>query len=282
MQKNAEQEKEALVSIVIPAYNCADYIGMALDSVINQTYKNWEAIVVDDCSTDSTSQEVKKYMKHDKRIKFHSLEKNSGAAVARNTAVELATGKYLAFLDSDDIWFPEKLTKQINFMESNNYLFTCTSYTKINNNGDYLDKVITAEIKSDYNGILKKNPGNSTVIYNTAAIGKIIIPNIRKRNDYVMWLQVIKKTEYLHGLAEPLGSHRVREGSLSQNKPKLVRYHWEVYRKIEKLTLFHSIYLLLYWGVVTVFKLRERTSNEKSNVKGVWGKDETDLRGNKS
>lgn len=249
-------KKEALVSIVMPAYNCADFLGIALDSVIKQTYQNWELIIVDDCSTDNTQDIVREYQSKDSRIKYHRLEENSGAAVARNTAVELTKGKYLAFLDSDDVWFPEKLTKQITFMELNNYLFTCTSYTKIDEKGKYLDRTIGVRKHSNYNDILKKNPGNSTVIYNAEEIGKITIPNIRKRNDYVMWLSVIKKAGMLYGMEEPLACHRIRKGSLSKKKVNLVGYHWKVYRSIEKLSILRSGYLIVYWVIVTFFRLR--------------------------
>lgn len=249
-------KKEVLVSIVMPAYNCEHFIGIALDSVINQIYQNWELLVVDDCSTDNTSQVVKEYVKKDNRIKYHKLERNSGAAVARNKAIDLATGKYMAFLDSDDVWFPEKLTKQIGFMEENDYGFTCTSYTKIDEQGQYLNRTIFAQPRRDYNGVLKTCPGNSTVIYNAEKLGKFKIPDIKKRNDYVMWLQVIKKAKYLYGIEEPLGSHRIRTGGISANKKSLVGYHWQVYREFEKLSLFKSIYLVVYWVVATVFKLR--------------------------
>ncbi len=247
---------EDLVSIVMPAYNCADFLGITLDSVIKQTYRNWELIVVDDCSADKTAELVQDYMAKDERIKYHKLEKNSGAAVARNTAVELARGKHMAFLDSDDVWFPEKLTKQISFMEKNNYLFTCTSYTKIDEYGKDLGRTIGVRKQSNYDDILKKNPGNSTVIYNSKVIGKVTIPDIRKRNDYVMWLSVVKKAKTLYGIEEPLASHRIRSGSLSKKKTNLVGYHWKVYREIEKLSLLKSSYLIVYWIVVTVFKLR--------------------------
>jgi len=251
-----ENKKEGLVSIIMPAYNCGDFIGTTLDSVINQSYKNWEVIVVDDCSTDSTADVVQEYIKKDNRVKYHKLEKNSGAAVARNKAVDLATGKYMAFLDSDDVWFPEKLTKQIGFMEENDYGFTCTSYTKIDEQGKYLNRTIFAQQKRDYNGVLKTCPGNSTVIYNAEKLGKFSIPDIKKRNDYVMWLQVIKKEKYLYGIEEPLGSHRIRTEGISSNKKSLVGYHWKVYREIESLSLLKSCYLILYWVVATVFKLR--------------------------
>ncbi|MDI9412040.1 MAG: glycosyltransferase family 2 protein [Bacillota bacterium] len=249
-------KKEALVSIIMPAYNCEDFIGITLDSVINQTYQNWEVIVVDDCSTDNTAKLVQEYVKKDNRIKYHKLDKNSGAAVARNKAVDLVNGKYMAFLDSDDVWFPEKLTKQIGYMEENAYTFTCTSYTKIDEEGEYLGRTIGVRKQSDYNDILKKNPGNSTVIYNAEEIGKVKIPNIRKRNDYVMWLSVVKKAGMLYGMGEPLASHRIRKGSLSKKKANLVGYHWKVYREIEDLSFLKSSYLIVYWILVTVFKLR--------------------------
>jgi len=247
---------EDLVSIIMPAYNCGDFIEITLNSVIAQSYKNWEVIVVDDCSTDNTSFVVKEYAKKDERIKYNKLDKNSGAAVARNTAVDLANGKYIAFLDSDDVWVPEKLQKQIRFMKENGYNFTCTSYTKIDEKGHYLNRTIRAKVKSDYDGVLKTCPGNSTVIYNAWKLGKFKIPNIKKRNDYVMWLQVIKKENYLYGLSEPLGSHRIRSGSISSNKTSLIRYHWKVYRDIEHLSLIKSSYLVCYWCIVSVLKLR--------------------------
>lgn len=247
---------DGLVSIIMPAYNCGDFIGITLDSIIAQTYQNWEVIVVDDCSTDNTEELVKDYMKREPRIKFHKLEKNSGAAMARNKAIDLANGKYMAFLDSDDVWVADKLEKQLEFMNMNGYNFTCTSYTKIDEQGNYLNRTIRAKIRSDYDGVLKTCPGNSTVIYDAENLGKFSIPNIKKRNDYVMWLQIIKKEKYLYGLDEPLGSHRIRAGAISSKKLSLLGYHWKVYREIENLSLIKSSYLICYWIIATVFKLR--------------------------
>lgn len=247
---------EELVSIIMPAYNCGDFIGITLESVIAQTYQNWEVIVINDCSTDNTESVVFNYKSRDPRIKYYKLNENSGAAVARNKATDLANGKYIAFLDSDDVWFPEKLTKQINFMKKHGYSFTCTSYSKIDEQGNYLNRTINARSKSNYNDVLKTCPGNSTVIYDAEALGKFKIPNIKKRNDYVMWLQVIKRAKYLYGVEEPLGCHRVRTGSLSKKKANLVGYHWNVYRDIEHLSLIKSSYLICYWIIATLFKLR--------------------------
>ena len=253
---DCKNRTEELVSIVMPAYNSEGFISTALDSVINQTYQNWEAIVIDDCSTDQTASVIKEYLKKDPRIKYYKLDKNSGAAIARNKAVDLAKGSFIAFLDSDDVWFPDKLSRQIRFMEDNDYGFTCTSYTKIDERGKDLNRIIITAPRRDYNGVLKTCPGNSTVIYNARKLGKFKIPDIKKRNDYVMWLQVIKKEKYLYGIEEPLGSHRIRTEGISRDKKSLVGYHWKVYREIEKLSLVKSAYLIIYWVVATMFKLR--------------------------
>lgn len=253
---DAKTITEDLVSIIMPAFNCGDYISTAINSVLDQTYKNWEIIVIDDCSTDNTAKIIKEYVKNDSRIKYHRLSQNSGAAVARNKAIDLASGKYIAFLDSDDKWFPEKLYNQINIMKQKNYNFTCTSYSKIDQDGNDINRIIKAKSKQDYNGILKTCPGNSTVIYNAEKLGKFKIPDIKKRNDYVMWLQVIKKEKYLYGLEEIYSSHRIRTDAISSNKMSLVGYHWKVYRKIEKLSFIKSSYLVCYWVIATMFKLR--------------------------
>lgn len=247
-------EHEELVSIIMPAYNCEKFIGESIESIINQTYKNWELIIVDDCSTDNTPIVVKKYLEQDSRINYIRLNKNSGAAVARNKAIDVAKGKFVAFLDSDDIWFPEKLTKQINFMKENNYYFTCTSYTKIDEYGNYLDRIVLVREKYNYNDLLKYGTGNLSVVYNAEVLGKFIIPDIRKRNDYVLWLQVIKKAGFLYGIKEPLGSHRIRKDSISSRKTSLVFYHWKVYREIEHLSFFKSISLIFFWIIKSIIR----------------------------
>ncbi len=245
-----------LVSIIMPTYNSGNFIGDTIDSVIAQIYENWELIIVDDCSTDNTEEIVNIYSKKDSRIKYKKLFTNSGAAVARNRGIELAEGKYIAFLDSDDLWLPKKLDTQIKFMNNNAYHFTCTSYNKIDEEGNSLNRIISAKVRSNYDGILKTCPGNSTVIYDAEFLGKFYISYIKKRNDYVMWLQVIKKAKFLYGIEECLGSHRIRKNAISSNKISLIKYHWIVYRKIENLSLVKSVYLILYWVIATVFKLR--------------------------
>lgn len=248
---------ESLVSIIMPTYNCGKFIAETMDSVINQSYKNWEMIIVDDCSTDNTKEVVEEYIKKDSRIKYHILEKNSGAAVSRTKAMELAKGKYIAFLDSDDLWTKDKLEKQIKFMEENNYNFTCTDYEQIDEKGNSLNKIIKTKTKTNYNGVLLTCPvGNSTVMYNVEALGKFVVPNIRKRNDDALWLQILKKEEYIYGMKEVLMKYRIRENSISSNKLQLVKYHWILYRDIEKLSVPRSIFHIGYWGFLKIFRIK--------------------------
>lgn len=241
-----EKHHEELVSIIMPSYNSEKFISDSIQSVQKQTYENWELLIVDDCSTDRTVSLIKDFIEMDSRIQLEVLDKNSGAAIARNTAIKQAEGVYLAFLDSDDLWKKDKLSKQIRFMEENQYVFTSTSFEEVDEENRLTDQLIPSHKQLDYNGLLKYCPGNSTVVYNAKELGKFYIPNIKKRNDFVMWLQVIKKAEYLYGLEDVLTYYRVREGSLSKDKVDLVKYQWNVYRKIEGLSFFKSFYLLVH------------------------------------
>lgn len=236
-----------LVSIIMPAYNCEKFISETIISVQNQIYKNWELIIVDDCSTDSTEKIVKGFAINDSRINYYKLLSNSGAAFARNYGIKKVNGEFIAFLDSDDLWFPEKLNIQITRMRDLNITFSCTAYNKIDEAGNDLNVTLKPASKISYQELLKNCPGNSTVAYNANKLGRYLIPDIKKRNDYVMWLKIIKQSEFLIGFNETLSSHRLREDSLSSSKVKLVKYHWKIYREIEKLDLFKSVYLILYW-----------------------------------
>ena len=188
--------KKGLVSIITPTYNCGNYIADTIKSVLAQSYDNWEMVIVDDCSTDNTQEVVASFP--DKRIKYHRLKKNSGAAVARTEAMRLADGEYMAFLDSDDLWTPNKLERQIEFMNNNNYAFTCTAYEQIDDKGKPLDRIIKTIKKTSYNRLLLDCPvGNSTVMYNVAKMGKFEVPNIRKRNDDALWLKMLKREKYI-------------------------------------------------------------------------------------
>lgn len=248
---------EDLISIITPTYNCGKYIGETIESVLRQSYKNWEMIIVDDCSTDNTKQIVENYVNSDSRIKYHALKKNSGAAIARTEAMRLAKGKYIAFLDSDDLWLKNKLERQLSFMKKNEYAFTCTAYEQIDECGNLLNRTIKSKAKTDYNGILLSCPvGNSTVMYNVEKLGKFKVPDIRKRNDDALWLQILKKEKYIYGMSDVLTQYRIRPNSISSNKFQLIKYHWILYRDIEKLSIQRSLFHIFYWGVLKALRIK--------------------------
>jgi len=238
-----------LVSIVTPSYNSAKYISQTIESVLNQTYQNWEMIIVDDLSSDNSIDIISKYLGD--RIKLIQLEKNSGSAVARNRAIEEAKGRYIAFLDADDIWLPNKLEKQIEFLDRYKLAFTYSSYYLIDEDGNDLG-IFKTEESITYRSILKTNPiGCLTAIYDTEKLGKVFMPNIRKRQDYGTWLKILKKIETSQGILEPLAKYRILKNSLSSNKFKTAQYQWKIYREVEKLNIFQSIYYFLnyaYYG----------------------------------
>lgn len=246
-----------LVSVITPTYNCAQYIGETIESIQAQIYSNWEMIIVDDYSSDNTSEIVARYSKEDSRIKYYCLSENSGAAVARTKAMALANGEYMAFCDSDDLWFPDKLKKQIAFMKQNKVAFTCTSYEQINEEGCPLGHIIRAIPKTSYNRLLLDCPvGNSTVMYNVGVMGKFKVPNIRKRNDDALWLQMLKKEKYIYGMNNVLMKYRIRSNSISSNKIKVIKYHWILYRDIEHLSVIRSVFHICFWCFIKLLKIK--------------------------
>lgn len=249
--------ERGLVSVITPTYNCASFIGETIENIQTQTYQHWEMIIVDDCSKDNTKEVVKKYSEEDKRIKYYCLEKNSGAAVARTKAMDLAEGEYMAFCDSDDLWMANKLEKQIKFMKKHDIAFSCTAYEQIDENGNLLHKTIKTIPKTDYNRLLLDCPvGNSTVMYNVEKMGKFKVPNIRKRNDDALWLQMLKKEKYIYGMKDVLMKYRIRSNSISSNKLKVIKYHWILYREIEDLSVLRSLFHIGYWCVIKGLKIK--------------------------
>lgn len=249
--------KKGLVSVITPTYNCGTFIAETIESVQAQTYQEWEMIIVDDCSTDDTKVVVEKFIASDSRIKYYCLEENSGAAVARTKAMELAEGEYMAFCDSDDLWMPDKLEQQLKFMQDNNYAFSCTAYEQMDEKGNSLGRVIKTVDKTDYNRLLLDCPvGNSTVMYNAGVMGKFEVPNIRKRNDDALWLQMLKKEKYIRGMPDVLMRYRIRSNSLSGNKLKVVKYHWILYREIEHLSVVRSVFHICWWCFLKAFRIK--------------------------
>lgn len=247
--------KNGLVSVITPSYNCASLIGETIESVLNQSYAQWEMIIVDDCSSDHTEEIVSQY--RDARIKYKKLEYNSGAAAARTEAMKMAEGQYIAFCDSDDLWMPDKLERQLRFMKENGHVFSCTAYEQIDESGKNLGRIMKPPKKCDYNRLLLDCPvGNSTVMYDVSKMGKFEVPNIRKRNDDALWLQMLKKEPFIWGMDDVLAQYRIRQNSISSNKMKVIRYHWILYRDIEHLSIPRSLFHIGYWCIIKLLRIK--------------------------
>ena len=231
-----------LVSIVMPSYNTAEYIADSVKSVLAQTYTNWELLIVDDCSADQTDEVVMPFLS-DSRIRYLKNDRNSGAAVSRNRALREAKGKWIAFLDSDDLWNPQKLEKQIQFMEENSYHFSYTNYSEIDESSNPNGRFVTGPKCITKTGMyLYCWPGCLTVMYDAERIGLIQIVDIKKNNDYAMWLKICRKAKcYL--LDEDLASYRKRSGSISSHGyVSLIRWHYKLFREAESRGILASLF----------------------------------------
>lgn len=234
---------ENLVSIITPAYNCQKYINWTIDSVLAQTYPNWEMIIVNDMSTDNTEDIIQEYVRKDERIRIINLEENSGAAVARNTALENAKGRFIAFLDSDDAWKKDKLAVQLKFMLNHNYGFTFTGYEFIRESVNEREKIFQVPASLNYNQGLKNTViGCLTVVLDKDIVGDLRMPLVRRGQDNLTWLTLLKKGHIAYGLNENLAEYRRVTGSLSNNKIKALKRQWTNYRKEIKLPFFKCIY----------------------------------------
>lgn len=243
------------VSIITPVYNSEQFIEDTINSVINQTYTNWEMILVDDCSKDNSESIIKNFIQRDSRIKYFKLEQNSGAAVARNKAIELSTGRFIAFLDSDDIWKSNKLEKQLDFMIRNNIGFSFTSYETMDEYGKKTGNVIRAPKVVDYEYLLRNTIiGCLTVVIDKDVIGQIKMPLLRTRQDFATWLSILKKGHKAYGIDEILSSYRLVEGSISSNKIKAAKRNWYVYRQVEKLSFIKSVYVFIGYACNAIKK----------------------------
>ncbi len=253
----ANKLNDGLVSIITPTYNSANTIADTIESVINQSYLQWQMIIVDDGSTDDTVNIVKKWQTVDERILLMQLNSNRGAAIARNKAIQFAIGRYIAFLDSDDRWKTDKLLKQINFMRSNKAVLSFTGYEKIDDNGAYIGYV-GAHSTVSYKALLKSNViGCLTAIYDTKYIGKVYMPEIRTRQDYGLWLDILKNhTVVAYGLNEILATYSLRSDSISSNKNKVAFNTFKLYRDIEKLGNIKSIYYFCHYVVRGLIKTK--------------------------
>jgi teichuronic acid biosynthesis glycosyltransferase TuaG len=235
-----------LVSIITPTYNAEKFIRKTLESVQNQSYQNWEMILVDDASTDETVKIISDFAKTDNRIKLFQLPKNSGNGFARNVALEKATGKYIAYLDADDLWFPMKLEKQIQFLKENNLPFTFSFYDSIDEEGNNLNRRVEAPLNLTYHQLFFCNyVGNLTAIYDVDYFGKIVIEATQKRQDWRLWLTILKQIKETKPVPEPLAFYRIRKDSISSSKFKLIKHNFGVYRDFHGFNFVNSVLLMI-------------------------------------
>ena len=238
----------ALVSIITPSYNSAKFIAETIQSVQNQTYPNWEMIIVDDGSSDETECVVLSIIQNDNRIQFHKLNQNSGPAVARNTGIEKASGDYMTFIDADDIWFPTFIENNIKTIQETGIPFVFSSYRRANEQLEFVYSDFIVPHKVSYTDILKSNSISClTAFLDIKKLGKKYMPLIRKRQDMGLWLNYLKVIPFAHGIQETQAIYRIRENSLSRKKSDLIKYQWQFYREVEKLNVFQSAYYMLHW-----------------------------------
>lgn len=238
-----------MVSVVTPCHNSSDFIAETIQSVLDQSFLDWELILVDDYSSDSTCDLIREFIAEDARIQLIQLPTNQGAAVARNAAIKIARGRYISFLDSDDIWMADKLEKQLNFMQSGGYPFTYTAYDKIDENGLKFGHVGVPKKVSYYDLLKMCSVGCLTAIYDAEYFGKVYMPLIRKRQDLGLWLKLLKVSTYAYGLNVSLARYRVRKQSISANKFSAAKYTWRLYREVERLNFFAAFYFFLHYAV---------------------------------
>lgn len=239
-----------LVSIITPVYNGEKYIKECIESVLNQSYKNIEMIIIDDGSTDRSEEIIKSYMKDYPLIKYIKINENKGVWAVRNMAIEKAKGRFIAFLDADDLFYKDKIKKQIDFMLENDYSFTYTSYNLIDENSNNLNKIIYAKEYEDYKSLLKgNNIGCLTVMIDRLKINTPIKFSQNHHEDYILWLDILKNDTKAYGLDDVLSSYRKSNTSISHNKIKAASWTWNIYRNIEKLSLFKSIYYFINYTI---------------------------------
>lgn len=242
------------VSIITPCFNAEKTLRKTVLSVLEQTFEDWELILIDDNSKDSTLTIAQQLADKDRRIKIIHLKTNGGAAKARNEGIRVANGRYIAFIDADDTWKPLKLEKQLLKMNQHQWPFSFTAYTRVNEQGKTINHVGVPE-EIIYKDLLKTNYiGCSTAIYDSKSLGKVFMPEIRRRQDYGLWLSILRQTPIGWGINEPLTLYCVADSSLSSHKTKSAQYNWHLYRNIEGLTLVKSIYFFLHYAIRGLFR----------------------------
>lgn len=255
-----------MVSIITPCYNSSQFIGEMIESVLKQTYTDWELLITDDCSTDNSCDIIQSYCNKDARIKLFKLKQNSGAGVARNNSIKNASGRYIAFCDSDDLWMPNKLEQQIKYIEENKVKFIFCQAIVIDKEGKTVGFYKRKKRVSYGSTKIINYIGTSGVLYDTDEIGKFYMKPIRRRQDWVLWMDILKVTRYAYCQQEALAVVRKNNSdSLSGNKRILPAYHIEVYNKY--LNYPYPIAWFFFYGISLpcniVKKILIRVENRK-------------------
>jgi len=246
---------QPLVSIIMPTYNSSSTVMSSINSVINQEFSHWELLITDDCSNDDTVAIISALVEKDSRISIEINDLNSGAGFSRNRSIKRSKGKYIAFLDADDIWLPNKLSKQVAYMEQTGALFTYSSYQKLSDEG--LGGIVKVPNRVTYNQLLRGCViGCLTAMFNAERLGRQTMPLIRKRQDFGLWLQLLKQCHEAHGIQEVLAQYRTDSG-MSQNKINAARYQWLLYREVLGLNFLQSAWCFGWYALNGFIKYRK-------------------------
>lgn len=250
--------KTPLISVITPCYNAASYISEAINSVIAQSYSNWEMLIVDDCSTDNSALIIQKYSSVDSRIYYFKTDQPSGSpCIPRNIGIQNASGRYIALLDSDDAWLPHKLEEQLPLFEDEHTAVVFSNYEKMNEVGERSERHINAPVFTNYNKLLRGNViGCMTAMYDTSKIGKVYFENIN-HEDYVMWLSILKRGYIAQNTNTITALYRIRSKSVSSNKLKVLAWQWNIYVDIEKTGYLKAVYYFCHYAYRALMKSKK-------------------------
>lgn len=246
-----------MVSVIIPCHNSQDFLVQAIDSVRAQTYVDWELLIVDDCSTDESATIIQQYVQQDNRIHYLKTDKLSGSpTLPRNIGIQHAQGRFIAFLDSDDIWFPNKLEEQLLLFENDETVIVFSDYEKISEQGVRNQRIVSAPNFTSYKHLLHGNViGCSTALYDTEKVGKVYFENV-SHEDYVLWLTILKKGFIARNTGKVHALYRVRTSSVSSNKWKALLWQWNIYINVEKVGYMRAAYYFLSY-LIKAYKKRK-------------------------
>lgn len=249
MELNKNQWEVGLVSIITPVYNAEEFIAETIQSVINQSFSNWELMLIDDASQDQSSQTCQSFAEEDSRIRYHRLPDNQGAAVARNKGLELARGQYIAFIDSDDKWLPDKLEIQVSQMEAEDTAFTFTDFALVNESGEIIKEQTGVPSVMTYSDLLKNTTiACSTVVIDRGMIGDFRMPLVRKGQDTATWLMLMRERGIkAYGIQQVLNHYRQVAGSISSDRIGALKRTWNTYYRLEKLPLPKALYYFSHY-----------------------------------